>query len=245
MKILIAVVNARSRQSTWAQAVRDTWKPRVTQADVFFFVGRGSGTVPDDTVVLDCDDSYEGLPDKVREIIRWAYDHGYDFVLKCDDDVVLDPPKMFASGFEKYEYTGRANRQPTSECPFWIPMGFNYWLSRKCMEILKDATLPEHGNDDERWVATKLYFAGIRLHDDTRYRLKYGYKLPNMRRPIRIKRPPKAIPHDEEPNVGSFSWCIFLEGGSGNTISLSLKLSEFHRVFKEFTKTHENPHSCS
>lgn len=236
MKYLIAIVNARTRQNTWAKAVRETWLPLVPRdkADAFFFVGRGSEgeTFPEDTVVLDCDDSYMGLPDKIREIVRWAYEHGYDYVLKCDDDVVLDVNKLFESGFDRYEYTGRSNRQPTIHDPFWVPMGFNYWMSRKCMAVIKDTPLPGGGtNDDEYWVAKHLHANGINLHSDNNYRLKYGMVI---NRPLRANRPLRKVNIDTEPADGSFSWCIFLEGNSGNSIPIEHKLAEFRRVFKAF-----------
>ena len=92
MKTLIAVVSAHHRIH-WRDCIRDTWLPLVpvTQADVKFFMGRGDSLLKNDEVTLNCDDSYLGLPEKVREIARWALSHGYDYMLKCDDDTVIRP----------------------------------------------------------------------------------------------------------------------------------------------------------
>lgn len=238
MKILIAVVNARSRK-VWADAIRSTWFSLFPKdkADVLFFVGRGEGEVSADTVVLDCDDSYMGLPDKVREIIRWAYAHGYDFVMKCDDDVVLNPKMLLDSEFRRFDYIGRANRMPTKDNPFWVPMGFNYWLSRRSMQCIIDAPLPTEGNDDEKWVAQNLYKAGIKLQDDQHYVLQYGDI--NIIRPEvivrKIWRPlPTGVNQKQPPDT--FSWCIFFEGNSGNSISVDTKIKGFHKVFTDFVK---------
>lgn len=180
-----------------------------------------------DTIELDCDDSYQGLPDKIRAIIRWAYAHGYDFMLKCDDDVILNPELLLNSGYNNYDYVGRANRPANKETPFVVPMGFNYWISRRCMEKLLDSPLPENSNDDEKWVAETVYReSGIKLQDDQRYRLHYGTLIS---RPIRVNRPLSTSPNNPIP--GEFSWCIFLEGNSGNRIPLDHKLAEFKRVF--------------
>lgn len=233
MKSLIAIVNARHRQSTWANIIRETWLPLVPadKADALFFVGRGTpgdlNELPKDTVVLDCDDSYQGLPDKVRAIMRWAHEHGYGHVLKCDDDTVLDVIRMLASDYNQYEYSGKGNRPVTKDIPYVVPMGFNYWVSRKCMAVLLDAPLPENSNDDEKWVAHNIWYKlGIPLHDDQRYRLHYGTL---VSRPIRINRPIKQTFNHVFP--GEFSWCVFLEGNSGDRIPVEQKLAEFRKIF--------------
>lgn len=232
LKTLIAVVNARHRQATWANIVRETWLPLVQgKADAFFFVGRGEpgdfNELPADTVVLDCDDSYQGLPEKIRAIMRWAHAHGYEHVLKCDDDVILDVDRILASGYDQHDYTGKANRPITPDTPFVVPMGFNYWVSRRCMESLLEAPLPENSNDDEKWVAANLYYRlNVKLHDDQRYRLHYGTAIS---RPLRMNRPLRQSFNAVYP--GEFSWCIFLEGNSGNRIPIEHKLSEFRKVF--------------
>jgi hypothetical protein len=232
MKSLIAVMNCRSRQSSYADAVRRTWMPLVPRdkADAFFFVGRGEGEVASDTIVLDCDDSYQGLPEKVRAITRWAHAREeYSHMLKCDDDVVLKVDALLASGYDRNDYTGRLNRPICTDTPYTVPMGFNYWLSRKCMAIVKDAELPPNSNDDEKWVAGNLHKAGISLVNDDRYRLSYGVHVARpFRREGRVLRRPNL---EADTSGGAFSWCVFLEGNSGNRIPLEVKLREFHLLF--------------
>lgn len=235
-KSLIAVVNAHPRKG-WRDAIRTTWMPLVPKdkADVIFFLGRGGTRKPEkDEVFLDCDDSYMGLPDKIREITRWAHARDYSHTLKCDDDVVLDPEALLGSGYDNYDYSGRANRPPTGLVPCWVPMGFNYWLSKRSQAYIINADLPEGNNDDEKWVALNLHAAGIDLHGDNRYKLQYGtYKSRPLRPETRrINRPLRINPYTDSIE-GTFSWCIFLEGNSGSNISTDIKIDEFHRVFKD------------
>jgi hypothetical protein len=233
-KSLIAMVNARSRQSTWANAVRSTWMPQVPKerADIKFFVGRGEGNLPEDTVALDCDDSYQGLPSKIQAIARYAYSKDYEYVMKLDDDVVARPIELLNSGYDRHKYSGRANRRPTDRDPFWVPMGFAYWMDRDCMKIISEATLPPN-NDDERWVAENLHRAGIHLSDDKRYHLYMGGL---MDRPQRLNRPLRIgrSAQDETLLRNGFCWCIFLEvGGVPQHIPIETKTQEFYRVYKK------------
>jgi hypothetical protein len=139
MKALIAVVNANHR-TEWRDVIRDTWLKHVPadKADVVFFTGRGEERArQQDEIELPCDDSYAGLPEKIREIARWFKERSslYHRFLKCDDDVVLHPEMLLASDYNQHEYVGRANRVPTPTVPCWVPMGFNYWVSQKSVLI--------------------------------------------------------------------------------------------------------------
>ena len=240
---LIAVVNARSRQSTWAQAIRDTWLSQVPadKADAKFFVGNGEGDVPSDTVALNVDDSYHGLPGKVQAIAGYAYEHGYEYVLKLDDDVVVKPSLLLSSDYNQYPYTGRQNRRPNPArgVPYWVPMGFAYWMNRDCMKAIMEAPLPTN-NDDERWVAECLYKKGIELHSENRYHLYMGGLLD---RPLRANRPlriGRALHDDSQLNNG-FAWAIFMEvGGLPQRIPIETKIAEYHKVFQKYGEPKNN-----
>lgn len=231
---LIAVVNARSRQNTWANAVRNTWLTQMpSTVDAKFFVGRGSEQVPNDTVALDCDDSYAGLPNKVQEITRYAEKNGYDYVMKLDDDVVIKPKALLASGYDQHPYSGRANRRPTDKEPYWVPMGFAYWLNKQCMSIVSAASLPMN-NDDERWVAENLNRHGIALHDDRHYHLYTGGLLDRPQRTNRPLRVGRAL-QDDSRFDGGFAWCVFFEvGGLTQRIPVEEKIKEFNRLHQKY-----------
>ena len=230
MRTLIAVVTAHHRKC-WREAIRDTWLSYVPpdKADVRFFMGRGSVPEHPDEIALDCDDSYMGLPEKVREIARWALANGYEYMLKCDDDTVIRPEALLMSGYQYYPYSGKLNRNLDG---FTVPVGFNWWISKECMQIVSNAELPPGDNDDEKWVAWNLHLHGIHLHHDQRYELYMG-EIPDRpaSRLYRPLRPPKvdAI----ENNKQAFSWTIFLEANSGSGIPIETKIKEFYKVWSK------------
>src|SRR5271169_3127950 len=73
-------------------AVRDAWWQDVgnhSGVEARFFYGSpsdGCRAFLSDEVCLDCPDDYAGLPLKTRAIARWALDHEFDYLFKCDDD---------------------------------------------------------------------------------------------------------------------------------------------------------------
>lgn len=203
MKTLLAIVNARHR-ADWRDIIRKTWFSQVPKdrADVFFFVGNGDTiSDPEGVVELNCSDEYKGLPEKVRSIVRWACERGYDHVLKIDDDVVLRPQKFLDSGFDKHDFSGGVNRP--GPCP--VTFGFCYILSRKSMELVKSHSLP-HDFDDEKWVAHIMYANGIRLMSAS------GYSL--HQRPT------------EDPTV-KIARCVHLD----STYTQEQKIQEFEKIF--------------
>ena len=229
-RVLIAVVNARHRDQ-WRGVVRSTWMAQVPpdKADAFFFMGNGeSREFLKDEVALDCSDKYEHLPEKIQNICKWTLERDYHHMLKCDDDCVLKPKAMLDSGYEKYDFSGKANRPPQ---PYVVSFGFNYWLSRKSMEVVAAAPLPPDGsNDDEKWVAKHLWDHGIALHNDDRYRLHTGWEVfPEMmfnRRALRVSRVPAPI---KDPEM--LSRCIHIED---TRVGQEEKLKQFRIVFQKY-----------
>ncbi len=202
MKILIAIINCHGREN-FAKTQRETWIPQLKGADYKFFLGPGTRDALEDEVFLDCDDSYQGLPSKVRAVIRWSYEHGYDFVLKCDDDVILKPVELLNSEFKNFDFVGHENMD-------WgnvkTPWGFCYWLSRKAMQIVMHSELPPN-NNDEAWVATYLHHQNIRLRHDHRYFLHYAHPTPN-KRPLRA--PKRVSPQRPTPEPDTFAYCVYI-----------------------------------
>jgi hypothetical protein len=205
------------------------------KADAFFFVGRGEPIDdPESVIELDCDDSYWGLPEKVRAIARWALEHGYGYMLKCDDDVLVSPENLLASGYDRQPYTGRMNRVPDTQRPFGVPMGFCYWLSRQCMALIKDVPTPTKHNDDELWVAGILHENGIYLTDDRRYRLCTGEPINALhKRPIRPLK--KSVEYRLDSVYGTFAWCVALESGMYPKLPDEVKVRYFMELFNTFS----------
>lgn len=210
------------------------------KADIKFFFGRGATREPrEDEVFLDCDDAYLGLPNKVQEILRWAYDRDYEYVLKCDDDVVLDPRALLSSDFDQHDFTGWQD-PGCKPGEIRTPWGFCYWLSRTAMKLVIDNPLPGlpgsinthvHGND-EAWVSTVLHYSGVFLHSDSRYYLYQGARPPSAHRGLRA-------PKRETPGVdmgvyySAFAWCMYLNWTGWHNTGPEAILQEFHKIFKD------------
>lgn len=249
MKTLISVVTAHHRKE-WRDVIRETWLPLVPPAlaDVRFFMGNGNSLLKSDEVLLECDDSYQGLPEKIKSIAKWAVLHDYDFMLKCDDDVVLKPELLLTSGYEKHDFSGKLNRPADSARPYAVTVGFNYWLSKHCMKLISEASLPpvfENGmkdNDDEKWVAGVLYQNGITLYNDTRYGLHSGDLKYDEKPFIYPRRPLRPVKVDAPNSREIFSWSVFLEGNSGETIPIETKILEFRKLFQKLYNKPINSH---
>lgn len=231
MKILIAVVTCRTRRD-WADLARSTWAKAPQDVDVRFFVGRGEPIETlNDEIYLECDDSYQGLPDKVREIVRWAIAHDYDYVLKCDDDVVLNIPKLLRSSFTGFDFTGH-ECAPKNQTPY----GFNYWLSNKAMNIVANDVLPSD-NNDEAWVSRAMSRNGIVLNHDDGYYLNYGRNLKShvdIRRGLRKTAAPTVKRGDPY-----FAWCMH-----NKTVPKEVVFKEYIRIYERETQdaTSKNVH---
>lgn len=231
-------------RSGFRDTIRETWAPLVPKdTDMRFFLGRGECSVKKDEVVLNCGDEYMEIPDKVRAMVRWALDHGYDYMLKCDDDVVLIPTKLMASEFAPHDFTGCQDPRCVPG-EIRTPWGFCYWLSRKAMTLVATAPLPgELGsthaykhNNDEAWVSTVMYINNIQLHSDNRYFLHRGsppYKAPEVptsRRSLRPNRLKQAYV-EQVPAPGSFAFCIHLEWYGWHATPEQELHEEFRKIF--------------
>ena len=146
MRILIGVTNCHAavypevlsrkeppNNSLCVNAARETWIKDAVNAgiDVKFFFGRyndppGTALIPNaDEIFLNCDDSYDGLVEKVTAMAAWAYNHGYDYFMKVDVDSYVHVQNLLKAmaEFSKWDYIGRG----------W---GLGYLLSRNAMQIV-------------------------------------------------------------------------------------------------------------
>jgi hypothetical protein len=165
-KILLAVLTCHHYRER-ADSIRATWGANIQGADLRFFLGGGKAERADEIILEGIDDSYQGLPAKTRAMCKWALAQGYDFVYKSDDDSYAVPARLFDSGFEKHDYTGRL-RGPSGIFPAPYCSGFGYWLSRKAMQVIANAELNGDTAED-RFVAHVLHEAGIHGVHDGRY----------------------------------------------------------------------------
>lgn len=157
----------------FAEASRQTWINNIQGADYKIFYGRGNHPLKFDEVQLDAPDDYYHLITKIYEIVKWAFAHGYDYILKCDDDVYVLPDRLIASNLRKWDFVGgesfgidENNRLFRYQGGVLAPGGA-WWLSRKAMQAVLSFERPEEGAD-EPWVASALKQHGIQVHIDAR-----------------------------------------------------------------------------
>ena len=221
-KTLLAVVSCHTRPE-FSDAVRNTWASEIPKdkADTLFFMGKGPKIPKEDEIILDCGDGHSDLPEKVREIVRWAYTHNYDHVFKIDDDVVLSPQSFLRSGFEKFDYIGYSpfGKEGCAERLAWT-WGFCYGLSRKSMACIINAPSPCeegdtvdicHKGNVEYWVGRVLFQKGIYLHPELRYHLRTG----------------NATEQPEVPGV--FLFCVHMH----DSMSKPQEVHEICRIWRE------------
>ena len=168
-KMLIAVVTCHARRNQ-AVAQRFTWAR--DQENVRFFLGGGEPEHSKE-VILPVDDSYTGLPAKVKAVMGWARENGYDSVLKIDDDVYLVIDRILRAGFFHHDYVGNF-RARNGSYPHDYASGFAYYLSGRAVGIIADADLTEDTMED-RWVGSVLSNPLLRIsaYDEKRFACTY------------------------------------------------------------------------
>jgi hypothetical protein len=168
MKLLLAVTTCHRYQGR-AEAQRQTWFKEIPkEIDAKFFLGNLKGYQPKpDEVLLDVQDDYPSLIDKVIATFKWALERGYDYVFKTDDDIYVRPERLLAAAPKKEDYIGRM-RGPSGGFRAPYASGLGYWVSARAMRILVNAEKAPHIAED-RWVGNRLLEAGIACTPDYRY----------------------------------------------------------------------------
>lgn len=173
-KILIAITSCHKR-ADFCQYQRGAWISKLPQGTLSrFFYGRpGSNPRPfyfPDEVDLNVPDDYANLSFKVRGMVTWAYQHGFDYMLKVDDDTYVFPERLAA--LKRFDYAGEARSFDGLGAS--ICSGGGYWLSRKAMKALIESPRESqykyhHGSvsgprlmQEDWWVASVMKKAGIK-----------------------------------------------------------------------------------
>lgn len=159
--MLLAILSCHERPE-YRQAQRETWLRSLRGLDYRFFLGRGNSHDHADEVVLDVPDDYDSLVFKLQATVAWAYQRGFDFIFKCDDDTYIRPERLLTSGFENHDYTGYCYRTQ-----FHAIGGPGYWLSLKSMRVLLQ--YPVVQGPEDIWVYETLRANGIECIHDDRY----------------------------------------------------------------------------
>jgi hypothetical protein len=162
--ILITSCSYRLKEN---ELCRETWLREWGHLiDYKFVMGFGCPVKHGDELIVAVDDGYYGLPDKIQVSHKWAWTEGYTHILKTDSDVYVHIPRLLASGFEQFPYSGNLYY------PDFI-MGAAYWLDRRATETMLHAPLPYRGapGGDDVWVGHIMSESGIAAHDDKRYHI--------------------------------------------------------------------------
>lgn len=134
MKLLVAISSC-GRYEANHQSMRDTWLPEAKQLgiDYKFFVEAGS-KASDDTIVTQNEDW--AMTCRLKYKVRWAFTQGYDYVFSCFPDTYVRSDRLFACGFEKFDYFGSVYKHANPGATFYCHGGAGYLLSRPAMEVV-------------------------------------------------------------------------------------------------------------
>ena len=122
-----------------------------------------------DEVLLHVPDDYPHITYKMRAEQRWSVEHGFDFTFQSSADIYIDMKKLMNSGFQNYDYSGRAipSRGLYPNVEEYAGGHAGYWFSRKASQIAADS--PVDYWCDDIWAGQRMFLNGIPLHSDLRY----------------------------------------------------------------------------
>ncbi|PWT75562.1 MAG: hypothetical protein C5B59_08770 [Bacteroidetes bacterium] len=140
-------------QKQRVQTIRETWAQHLNGIDYKFFYGstlRNGGRVQrsplPDEVFLPCGDNYTSNPQKMVEICKWARAHGYDYILRADDDTFIYPERLLATNWREHDYSGSSEKD-------FHPGGCMF-LSRRAMQLIISAKITNWA--DDVWIGSVM-----------------------------------------------------------------------------------------
>ena len=140
-------------------ALRDTWLKDVAKfpnVEYKLFYGEGATRAPEsDEVFLSCPDDYRGLPAKTIAICRYAKEHGYDLLFKCDDDTGVYVDRILHEALSyQFDYAGYINGRVCTG-------GTGYWLSRRAINVMAEKATSNYSWAEDVTVSHFLYHHDI------------------------------------------------------------------------------------
>ena len=200
MKIFIGIHGAHSQPENM-RAQRETWLRDLPDSIGFrHFLGQPWGDDPDAVYLPIADGPIFAqkfqrtwiLNRKTEALVRYAFEHDYDYVFKCDDDTYVHIDRLLESGFEAHDYSGYTDLHHANDVGNyrWAQGGAGYWLSRRAMAVICQNGL--HRMREEDFAVGQLLAAnGIAPHHDGRY-------VPKLK-PADIKNPETVTLHKVDP----------------------------------------------
>lgn len=144
-----------SGENNRVQALRETWLKDIetfkSHVSYKLFYGEPHTRTPlPDEVFLGVPDNYGSLPLKTIAICRYAKEHGYDFIYKCDDDTGVYVDRIIQEVLSnQWDYAGYLNGRVATG-------GTGYWLSQRAFTIIADRANADHWAEDV--VVSKCLF---------------------------------------------------------------------------------------
>ncbi|HEY2251916.1 MAG TPA: alpha-1,2-fucosyltransferase [Planctomycetaceae bacterium] len=177
--LLICVLSCQPYVERRARCL-GTWVSETRQSgiDVVFVIGSPAAQRPQrdgELLIVPSADDYASLPDKVREMCRWALDEtDCDWLFKCDDDTYVRSDRLLAVDVRGHDYVG-AEWTPGAG---YASGGAGYLLSRRSLRIVAE-TISQAACEayppgaEDLLVGRCLKQAGVPLCIDQRF-IAYG-----------------------------------------------------------------------
>jgi hypothetical protein len=121
-------------------------------------VDKNNITPREDEVFLNVNDGYYYSAEKIRAIVSYALEHGYDRVVKVDDDVYVYWDRLMANAPEDAWVGGGSPNAIAGPC---------YWLRKSSLLFLNANSAPHWAED--AWVGTVLLNNNVTPRFDARY----------------------------------------------------------------------------
>lgn len=154
MRVLVAISSCEQYERDGLNAPsRETW---LSGMDYRFFHGQGASP-KDDVVLVNCNDEYHALTDKLKLKLRYALENSYDFCFCCFPDTYAVPERLLSCGFESSDYMGNVFCHPGGT-PY-AQGGPGFFLRRRAMEVLVND--PSSYQNEDCWAGDTLAKHGI------------------------------------------------------------------------------------
>ncbi len=126
-------------------------------------------------------DQHNNALDPIRTLrtqlmVRWALEHGYDYLFRTDTDSYVWVNRLMACGYEQHDYMGWCVGYPRHLEKDWAMNtahgGVGFILSRRSMEIVATAPVEKYSDGKywgDLWAGHQLWKHGIYCHRDTRF----------------------------------------------------------------------------
>jgi len=181
MKLFVAILSCEANADRRIKQ-RELWVNDLNKMNIpysYFMGGNGFNRAhEDDEVIIQCEDDYQHLPEKVKYMISLVLQEiKPDWILKVDDDVILRPESLLDHNYYRADY--RPLPLPNWEMNFQqaghkehpiggvldlagrFNIGGGYLLSAKAAKIVAESKIPREQIYEDRFVCQALKDNGI------------------------------------------------------------------------------------